>query len=451
MISALRTWLLAGQVRRQIIGGSAGTLVLRAASLALGFLSTVLLSRALGATGYGVYAWAIAWASVLQLVASLGFDTLMIRELAAQRVTGGWAAMRGLLATGQRVTLFTSTIMALVCAGAGLALVTHQQLPTFLVALATVPALTLMTVREGALRGFGRIVASRAGEDLVRPIGLIVLLLIGWGVFSIRHTAPAAMALQAGATVIASVASWGLLRRATPDRVLHATPVKATARWIGHAVPLVLLRAINTLLSQIDVILVGILRNPTQVALYATATRFAGFVGIAEFAVNAAFLPVASRLFASGETARLGELAPLVALGGVILSAALAAPMILFATPILHVFGQSFSGGASSLRILSISFVVSAICGQSLGLLTMTRNVRQVLLGSGAALISNVILNLLFVPTGGAHGAAVAWLLSVIVWNVILALQVHRSLKITSTPLALIPRMIRRGRRRHAH
>jgi O-antigen/teichoic acid export membrane protein len=439
-----RTSLNSGHIHRQLLTGSGGILALRGVSLALGFISTTLLSRNLGASGYGVYAWAIAWTSVLQLAACLGLNTLMVRELAAQHVTQAWATMRGLLSVGRGVVLLSSIGLTALGVVAGLTLVGSQQRATFLVALATVPALSLMTVQEGALKGLGRVITSRTAEDLVRPISLIVLLAAGWGIFTLNQSAPVAMALQAVATILASLVCWGLLRRAIPEQVHKVKPFVATRRWVGESVPLVLLVSLITLLSQVDIILVGILRDPTQVALYATATRIAGFVGIAEFAVNAAFLPVASRLFASHDIEGLGRLAPLVALGGMLVSALLAAPLIIFAPQILGIFGESFVGGASSLRILSISFVVSAICGQSLGLLTMTRNVRQAAIGSGVALITNVALNLLFIPPSGAKGAAIAWLLSVVVWNLVLAFLVHRSLGINPTPLGLLSKAARR-------
>jgi O-antigen/teichoic acid export membrane protein len=444
-----RTSLNSGHVHRQLLTGSGGILALRGASLALGFISTILLSRNLGASGYGVYAWAIAWTGVLQLVASLGLDTLMVRELAANHVTRAWSTMRGLLRVGRKVVLLSSVGLTALGVVAGLTLVAPEQRATFLVALATVPALTIMTVQEGALRGLGKVVTSRTAEDLVRPIGLIVLLAAGWGIFTLKQTAPIAMALQAVATVVASLVCWGLLRRAIPKQIHKVEPVATVGRLVGQAVPLILLRALNTILSQIDIILVGILRDPTQVALYATATRMAGFVGIAEYAVNAAFLPVASRLFASHDMETLDRTTPRVALGGALLSTLFAAPLIVFAPQITNIFGESFAGAASSLRILCVAFVISAIFGQNLGLLTMTRNVRLALVGSGVALISNIGLNLLFIPMSGAHGAAIAWFLSVIIWNSVLAVLVHRSLGIRSTPLALIPGALRRVRHRH--
>jgi O-antigen/teichoic acid export membrane protein len=165
----------------------------------------------------------------------------------------------------------------------------------------------------------------------------------------------------------------------------------------------------------------------------------AALVGVAEFAVNAAFLPVISRLYVESGVERLRTGAPLVALGGVLLSAVLAAPLIAFAPFVLHFFGKSFSGGVFALRVLSISLVISALSGLNIALLNMTKHIRAVMIGSGVGLATNVGLNLLLIPGSGARGAAVAWLLSIIVWNVILELQVRRSLGISATPLVLVP------------
>jgi O-antigen/teichoic acid export membrane protein len=436
--------LLRGHTRRELIAGASGTLLLRCASLGFGFISTVLLSRQLGASGYGVYAWALAWATALQLVTTLGFDTFILRELAAHQVTSAWSSIRGLLRVGPAVVTVSSIVLALGVALVGSATVAPEQRTTFLIALATVPVLAVSTVREGALKGLGKVMASRTAEDLIRPLGLIAFLGIGWGLLELSHTPSVAMALQALATVAAALTSWYLLRRAVPTQAKTAPTVIATRLWVRQALPLIVLRAINTLLSQIDIILVGVMRNATQVALYATATRFASFVGIAEYAVNAAFLPVASRLFARKDIERLRKGAPLVATGGVLLSIVFAAPLIIFAPQVLQLFGEGFTEGAFALRILCLSFVISAVCGQSLGLLTMTRNVKQVIIGSGTALISNVGLNVLFIPAHGANGAAVAWLLSVVIWNAVLEFQVRRNLGISATPLALFPRYLKR-------
>lgn len=441
---AVSSWLPGGSIRRGLAANSLGIMALRTGSMALGFVSTVILARYLGASGYGIYAWALAWATVLQLIATLGLDTLMVREVAAQKAMTTWSAMRGLLRSGPLIVLCSSLTLAAGVIAAGLVFVSSAQQATFVIAIAIVPILALTNVREGVMQGLGRVIPSRLPEDLFRPAVFIVLLVVGWRALSLSRSAPTAMALQGVATFLAFVAGLLLLRWALPAQLSSTVGHLRITPWVRQALPLVVVRAVNTVLSQVDVILVGILRDSTQVALYATATRIAALVGIAEFAVNAAFLPVISRLFVESGVDQLRTGAPLVALAGVVLSAAIAAPLIVFAPYVLHFFGPSFSGGVFALRVLCVSLVLSAVSGLNVALLNMTKHVRAVIVGSSFGLATNVTLNLLLIPGHGADGAAVAWLLSILVWNGILELQVKRSLGISATPLALIPMMVRK-------
>jgi O-antigen/teichoic acid export membrane protein len=412
----------------------------------LGFVATVILARHLGANGFGIYAWALAWMTVLQLVTTLGFDTLSVREVAAQKALAAWPAMRGLLRSAPLIVFCASSIVALGVIAAGFALISTTQRATFLIAIAVVPVLALTNVREGVMQGLGQVVPSRFPEDIFRPLLFIVFLLISWNLFGVPVTAPTAMVLQGVAILFAFLAGLILVRKALPAKLLsgvNAAPMQLVS-WIKQGLSFMLLRAITTLLSQIDVIIVGILRGPTQVALYATAARMAAIVGIAEFAVNAAFLPVASRIFTEDGVERLRLTAPLVALGGVTMSAILAVPLIVFAPFALHFFGNSFAGGVFALRVLSASFVLSAVCGLNIALLSMTRHTNSIMIGTGAGLLANVALNVALVPSGGADGAAIAWLLTVLIWNVILQIQVRRILGITSSPFALLPIIVTR-------
>ena len=112
--------------------------------------------------------------------------------------------------------------------------------------------------------------------------------------------------------------------------------------------PLGLLNSIAIVLSQVDVILLGLLSSPKQVGIYSTSARLASFVGIAEFAVNAAYLPVVARLFAANRMDRLKTGAPLVTLGAVLLSSLLAVPLIVFAPQVLRLFGGAFKAALLS-------------------------------------------------------------------------------------------------------
>jgi O-antigen/teichoic acid export membrane protein len=425
--------------RGEMLTGSLGTLMLRCGAAVFAFLSTVILTRHLGASGYGTYAWAIAWASVLQIATTFGFDILAIREFAAHKVTFAWSAMRGLLRTGPIVVLLGSTTVACLVLGVGFIFIggVTQRL-TFVIAVAFVPVLALTATSQGAVQGLGSVAAAGLPNDFVGPITFLGLLLLAWRVLGLHQSAPIAMALQGAAILVAFLFGLMVLRRVLPSQVGLTVAQPQAREWLSRAIPLGLLSSIAIALAQIDIILLGILRNSTQVGIYSTSARVASLVGIAELAVNAAYLPVVARLFAADRIDRLRTGAPMVTLGATLLSAALAAPLIVFAPQVLGLFGSSFQSGAFILRVLCVAFLISASAGQNGTLLMMTNHVRPMMIGSGLALVTNIGLNLIFIPLRGAQGAAIAWLLTVIVWNGFLSWRVRRIYGFTATLSGLV-------------
>lgn len=421
-----------------MLSGAAGTLVLRCAAGAFTFLLTVILGRRLGASGYGIYAWALAWASILQIVTVFGFDMLAIREFAAYRANGAWSTMRGLLRTGPLLVFAGSGVVALFFIAAGFAFVGSAQRSTFVIAAAFVPILALTSACQGAIQGLGSVAVARLPNDLVAPALYVVLLVLAWQVLDLRRSAPVAMALQAGAALGALIVAALLLRRLLPAPVGQTPSSVMTGEWIGRAVPLGLVNALAIALAQIDVVLLGILSSSSQVGVYSTSARIANFVGIAELAVNAAYLPVVARLFATGRIDRLKTGAPMVTLAATLLSAFLAAPVIAFAPSVLGLFGGSFKSGALILQMLCLAFVISAAAGQNGAVLMMTGKTRRMVLCSASALAVNIALNVILIPLMDARGAAIAWLLTVIVWNGVLSWQVRRVFGFTATLVGLL-------------
>ena len=74
--------------------GAASTFIFKIAYSGLSFLGGLFLARWLGTAGWGAYAYAMAWIWFLVPAASLGLDTLLVREIAAYQVQSAWSEMR---------------------------------------------------------------------------------------------------------------------------------------------------------------------------------------------------------------------------------------------------------------------------------------------------------------------------------------------------------------------
>src|SRR5947209_5639161 len=100
------------------VRAAAGSLALRVASLGLGFICHLLLTRLLRAHGYGLYAYALAWMKALSVPATLGLERLLVREVATYHARSDWASWRGLLIWARRTLLAASAGIALVAVAA---------------------------------------------------------------------------------------------------------------------------------------------------------------------------------------------------------------------------------------------------------------------------------------------------------------------------------------------
>ena len=89
----------------RLIKAATGTFGIQIISTGLSFIIAVLLARSLGTTGYGAYTYALAWVSLLEVIAVFGQKTVLVRNVAAYRVQSSWGLMAGLVGWAHRTVL----------------------------------------------------------------------------------------------------------------------------------------------------------------------------------------------------------------------------------------------------------------------------------------------------------------------------------------------------------
>ena len=123
-----------------------GSIGLKVGSVGLAFITTVLLTRLLGPTSYGVYSYVIALVTLLSVPSEFGLPTLVVRETARGIVNQDHEAVQGVWRWSSRTTAIISLVLVLLTI-AGLWLfkepITSPRLITFLWALALVPLIAL--------------------------------------------------------------------------------------------------------------------------------------------------------------------------------------------------------------------------------------------------------------------------------------------------------------------
>jgi O-antigen/teichoic acid export membrane protein len=423
-------------IRQRLVTGVAGLLSLRVAFGAIAFSVNILLARVLGASGLGAYTYALAWVTLANAPAILGFDQLLVREIPKYQVAKSWSLFRGLIRVSNGVALSSSILLVLF--GFAISWLLRARagpyvVPTLWVSLVLIPLIALTRVRQSTLQGLHRVVVGSVPERLVMP-GIMLAVLFGASVARLALTAPMAM----GAYVLASLVAFGLgawtLHRNYPREAAEVVPEYHIAAWIRAAVPMLLLNSVGVVFSQADILILGVFRGPDAVGAYGIADRTAELLSMVLYAQSAAFASTASALTAEKAFDTLQRLATRLARLTFLASLPLAVVFLGFGNRFIGFFyGSAFVSAQIPLIWLSLGQLAHVAGGLNGLLLVMMGETEEAVKVVGISAAVNVVLNFAMAARWGMSGAAVANMISLIVYNVLGTVALERKTGIHSS------------------
>jgi O-antigen/teichoic acid export membrane protein len=229
------------------------------------------------------------------------------------------------------------------------------------------------------------------------------------------------------------VAQGALIRGVAPAELRAHAPRYHRRHWVEVSLPLLAMSGFVILLGQIDVIVLGLLRDPAEVGEYSAASRTAGLVGLSLMAANAVVAPMIAEFHKTGNRADLASSVTMgtrLALAG---SVATAAVLAVAGKQVLSWFGADYEGGYIVVMVLAAAHVVSAGAGPVGYLMSLTGHEKAAARVYGLCTLGNVVLNALLVPVWGPLGAAIAAAVTMVAWNVWLRVLVGRRLGMTAS------------------
>ena len=424
----------AGPVRR-VIHGSFAAFSVYIAGVGLTFFSQLLIVRLVTPDVYGVYAYVLAWMTVLAYFAALGFDVALLRFVPAYQAQHEWGLVRGVIQYAER----RSAAVGFVVVTTGIAAVallngemSFEVEKTFCLGFFLVPALALLWIRCSTARAFGGVTWALLPDRIVRDgvfLGLVAVagVLLNW-----KIDAPLVMmATVIGASVGLGFASWAV-HRLRPDAICLADPVRDATTWRAAALPLVLMAAAETVMNRSGVLLLGWLGYANDAGIYSLAFNIAFLVTLPRTAVNTLFAPTISELFIRDDRETLQTLiarATVWTLGGAV---AIAVFLAILAEPLMNWFGQDYVAGVPALVVLLVGHVIAAGAGSQLQIMTMTGQERYAAVLLILAAAANICASAVFIELFGLVGAAIATTMTIIGWNLAMGLFIRRRLCLTT-------------------
>jgi len=391
------------------------------------------LARVLGHSGYGEYAFVLAWLQLILIFAQGGFSTAALRYVAEYRARHQPALVRGFLRRSSQITLLVSITLALFMAGCAVALrdsMSAGSLRSFLVASAALPVLSQFMLGSAVVRGLGHVIADML-VSLAQPLLILSALFIAAHVLRFQITASEALLLYLGAAIASLAMVFGLRRRFERDLHTESQRDFLTGEWLGTATQMMFASSLIYLQGRTGVIITGLLLDARAAGTYAAMERLADATLLGLTSVNLLAAPKFAALYAQQRWVELQRYARMAAWGASGFMLATVIPLVLFGKPILRLFGNDFVSGYPVLLILLGGVAVNAMCGSVGLLLNMTGHQFQLLLVASSSLCINLILSLLLIPRYGIIGTSAAFAVSMAVWNIAMLLIVRRRLGIS--------------------
>jgi O-antigen/teichoic acid export membrane protein len=402
----------------------------RLSSLAVTFLTVAIMTRYLGAAGYGHYRIIIAFLTLATVVAELGTSSIIAREFARpgadqERVLGNALGLR-----------LVTVAIGVAIAGAMAALLPFERNVALgvLVGAFGFVAMSLNAVLfllfQQRLRQGGRVLAEVAG--------VLMLLALAWTLTRTGNGELAFVVATAASSVLTVAISATFATRLLRIRLLFEW-----AEWrrlLVPALPIAVIGLLTLVYYRLDIVILGILRPGAEVGLYGVPAKILDAIVGFTLLLSGLLMPLMARQAGSNIASfrrffDLGTNTLAIGTGAALLVILLHAESI-----VALIGGADFAAGGPALRVLGVMAMVVSIRFMAQQAATALDAQRRLVRGYVAAAMVGVAAYVTLIPHYGALGAALGLLAGetvVFVWTLVV-LRSHTLYLSASVPLKVL-------------
>jgi O-antigen/teichoic acid export membrane protein len=391
-----------------------GTLLMLVGTLGFvgqGFVSRVILARALTPVEWGQYSLGIALAGLLSSIGTLGLTNAIARSLAYAQDD---AERRSMIRSSFLVTLGASVLLSAALYLFGVYVGSAYHAPALSLTIeffaASVSFSILASLIASIFQGYEDVVPNAIFVNIVNPGLLIVFLVTAIRTTPAGEVFPAALAAYFAAALSTFVAL-AIYARRRLSRRLPAGPRSAGAarKLFLFAAPLFLVSIFGYLTGNTDTLILGVYHQ-TDVGYYTAGLSLARLVLVGVGALSYIYLPVASRFLRQGdhEAITLTFVTPtkwmvLVSLPLFVVFAFLPGPSLGL------VYGTLYESHALPLAILATGAFLSTLAGPASATQVALGQTRLLVYNNAITGVVDIVLSLVLIPRFGISGAALAW------------------------------------------
>jgi O-antigen/teichoic acid export membrane protein len=436
-----------GDDTRTQLRGSSLLLVGRLWSVGVNLLTQVLLARYLSTADYGAFAYALSVVALVGGLIGLGFDRAISRFLPIYDEQGDRGRFVGtlLLVVGTIVGIGAAAVLTViglqsVLVGTVAPDALTVTVVSIMIILAPIEALDgILTDMFAVFRSARAIFVRRyILAPALRLLVVVILVATAAGVefLAVGYVLTGLLGVFLYVTMLP-----GLFRKAGvlggPGPLRVQIPLRDIA---SYTVPLLTMDLVLLSMGSVDAIIVGNIHGTEEVARLKVVESTARLNALVFTTFAILFTPAAARLFARDDRATMRDLYWRSAAWIAVLSFPIFVLTFSLATPVtVFLFEERYRSSGIILATLSLARYIDAAFGPNGQTIRMFGGVKEIVAVNLVTAVIHIVLALLLIPEFGAEGAAMAILLSFVLYNLLKQIALRRVTGVPMFEMAYLP------------
>jgi|SRR5579872_572917 O-antigen/teichoic acid export membrane protein len=401
----------------------------------LGYLFKVYLARVLGAKDLGLYALGMTLVSFIGIFNTLGLPQSAVRYVAAYKASGKFKELHSLLWRGSALLLGANVLLAGVLLWFGRVVAVHVYHSPLLIKY--LPFFALMMLFSVISSFYGKVLAGYRDLKLrtlfVNFIGGPLNMLIAIALISLGMGLRGYLLAQIASAAVVSVLLLAAVRHFTPLAARlwsQAGALPGKEVWSFSAAMLGI-GFLEFVMAQVDKVALGFYRGVREVGIYSVAAALVVYVPLVLNSVNQIFAPTIADLHARGERKLLSRLFQSITKWVLGITLPLAMVIMVFAHPLMRIFGSDFEVGWPVLIIGTAGQLINCGVGSVGFLLLMSGNEKRLIKVQMVMAAVMLLASIALIPVWGIYGAAAAGAITNIGMNGWNLLEVRKAMGLT--------------------
>ena len=405
----------AARVARNTSTRALGEILGKLASLVL----FAVLARTVGEIDLGAFVFAFAWAQIATIPVGLGFDRYVLRRVARDRSSVHDLFFNVLTLKLARAVPITVVSFALVSI---LGYDEDTRLAVYLMTAGTILdsiSRTVFAVFNAFERGY--LIAASVVVQRFAAAGLgLAVLAAGGGIVEVSAMFAIGTGIGLALAFVLMARSIGMPARALPDS--GRAELRKSSRGYGAQ------DILGMLLAKIDVLILSFLATEAAVGRYGAAYRLLEATFFLTSAVNGAFAAMYAYLTHESEpTVNVAFERSIKLVLAALVPCAVAFAVV--AEPLSRLFfGEELEGAAGPLMVLAPTVALMGLITLGSSLLVGRREPSVLVRLAASAVAVNIVLNLALIPSLEDEGAALAMLVTAVVFAALVVREAVRTI-----------------------